>query len=249
MINALIHIRQISRLAAQEVRETLSIFQNRYQVEYRFLFKPQYRTATDSEPHLARSHKGGFLRLRVDMKFRTSSGPKKGAECKEEDNKSQVQFKKAKAAFRKLTGKRSKAKPNSSPAIEIDCTSSTIVTSDPPPAPPTQSSDLKAPEKVSMTLMETSTTTTSQHTAGTSARRHSGGSIPRAGGGRRKSGGGKKFHGGRFKQRPSKDHLSFDDPASRMYEQIPLLEVTKLPRGGISIETEAVGRVQVSLFG
>ena len=33
---------------------------------------------------------------------------------------------------------------------------------------------------------------------------------------------------------------------SRAYDSIPLLEQTKLPRGGISIETEAVGRVQVS---
>jgi hypothetical protein len=32
---------------------------------------------------------------------------------------------------------------------------------------------------------------------------------------------------------------------SNAYDSIPLLEQTKLPRGGISIETEAVGRVQV----
>ena len=30
------------------------------------------------------------------------------------------------------------------------------------------------------------------------------------------------------------------------YAQVPLLELTKLPRGGVSMETEAVGRVQVS---
>ena len=31
----------------------------------------------------------------------------------------------------------------------------------------------------------------------------------------------------------------------KSYEQVPLLEQTKLPRGGLSMETEAVGRVQV----
>jgi len=31
------------------------------------------------------------------------------------------------------------------------------------------------------------------------------------------------------------------------YDSIPLLEQTKLPRGGISLETKAVGRVQVSI--
>jgi len=35
---------------------------------------------------------------------------------------------------------------------------------------------------------------------------------------------------------------------SRAYDSIPLLEQTKLPRGGVSIETEAVGRVQVSIM-
>eukprot|EP00536_Pseudo-nitzschia_multiseries_P007501 jgi/Psemu1/256296/estExt_Genewise1Plus.C_1770056 len=34
---------------------------------------------------------------------------------------------------------------------------------------------------------------------------------------------------------------------SRAYDSIPLLEQTKLPRGGISIETEAVGRVQFGI--
>ena len=37
-----------------------------------------------------------------------------------------------------------------------------------------------------------------------------------------------------------------DISASNMYDLIPSLEVTKLPRGGLSIETEAVGRIQVS---
>jgi hypothetical protein len=33
----------------------------------------------------------------------------------------------------------------------------------------------------------------------------------------------------------------------KSYDQIPVLEQTKLPRGGISVETAAVGRVQVNL--
>ena len=36
-----------------------------------------------------------------------------------------------------------------------------------------------------------------------------------------------------------------DDPEDKTYDSIPLLEQTKLPRGGISIETKAVGMVQV----
>ena len=36
---------------------------------------------------------------------------------------------------------------------------------------------------------------------------------------------------------------------SRAYDSIPLLEQIKLPRGGISVETEAVGRVQVRGIG
>jgi hypothetical protein len=32
----------------------------------------------------------------------------------------------------------------------------------------------------------------------------------------------------------------------KAYDAIPVLEQTKLPRGGISMETKAVGRVQVS---
>ena len=45
---------------------------------------------------------------------------------------------------------------------------------------------------------------------------------------------------------PKDGHSPPDDHVlARMYDSIPPLEVTKLPRGGISIETEAVGRVQV----
>jgi hypothetical protein len=54
--------------------------------------------------------------------------------------------------------------------------------------------------------------------------------------------------GGRKK--PHKNASSKDGPddqsVSRMYDSVPPLEVTQLPRGGISIETEAVGRIQVS---
>ena len=39
----------------------------------------------------------------------------------------------------------------------------------------------------------------------------------------------------------------FDDPVVvESYDSVPLLEITELPRGGISMETQAVGRVQVS---
>ena len=38
----------------------------------------------------------------------------------------------------------------------------------------------------------------------------------------------------------------YDDPAiTRGYDSIPLIEVDQLPRGGISLETKAVGRIQV----
>jgi hypothetical protein len=38
----------------------------------------------------------------------------------------------------------------------------------------------------------------------------------------------------------------FDDPAViRGYESVQLLEIDVLPRGGISLETKAVGRIQV----
>ena len=35
---------------------------------------------------------------------------------------------------------------------------------------------------------------------------------------------------------------------ARAYDDIPILEQTKLPRGGVSVETKAVGRVQVRLL-
>lgn len=39
----------------------------------------------------------------------------------------------------------------------------------------------------------------------------------------------------------------YDDPkVVRGYESVPLLELDHLPRGGISLETKAVGRIQVS---
>ena len=43
-------------------------------------------------------------------------------------------------------------------------------------------------------------------------------------------------------------HTYYDDAPHviKSYDQIPVLEQTKLPRGGISMETKAVGRVQVS---
>ncbi len=50
------------------------------------------------------------------------------------------------------------------------------------------------------------------------------------------------------KRSAGKDVPAEDPSVSKMYEGIPLLEATKLPRGGISIETDAVGRVQVSLY-
>jgi len=56
-----------------------------------------------------------------------------------------------------------------------------------------------------------------------------------SGGNRKKLGGNQNPHG--------------EDPSvTRMYHLIPELETTKLPRGGISVDTEAVGRVQVSVF-
>lgn len=40
----------------------------------------------------------------------------------------------------------------------------------------------------------------------------------------------------------------FDDPSvTAGYQNVPLLEMTKLPRGGISVDTKAVGRVQVRI--
>lgn len=48
------------------------------------------------------------------------------------------------------------------------------------------------------------------------------------------------------KSGPPRESLLEDASVARMYDSIPPLEVTKLPRGGLSIETEAIGRVQVS---
>jgi hypothetical protein len=59
---------------------------------------------------------------------------------------------------------------------------------------------------------------------------------------RRTSGGNRKKLGGN--QNPHGE----DPSVTRMYRLIPELDTTKLPRGGISVDTEAVGRVQVSLF-
>ena len=39
-----------------------------------------------------------------------------------------------------------------------------------------------------------------------------------------------------------------DDPqVVKAYNAVPVLEQTKLPRGGVSVETKAVGRVQVGI--
>lgn len=46
-------------------------------------------------------------------------------------------------------------------------------------------------------------------------------------------------------EQPSTD-LNHLGKIGNAYDSIPLLEQTKLPRGGISMETKAVGRVQVS---
>ena len=38
----------------------------------------------------------------------------------------------------------------------------------------------------------------------------------------------------------------FDDPAVvQGYESVPLIDIDVLPRGGISLETQAIGRIQV----
>jgi hypothetical protein len=51
----------------------------------------------------------------------------------------------------------------------------------------------------------------------------------------------------RGKKIVERDVPLIDDPIMcRMYEAIPELELTTLPRGGTSIETDAVGRIQVS---
>ena len=44
------------------------------------------------------------------------------------------------------------------------------------------------------------------------------------------------------------DAEGLDGPdVDKAYENVPLLDITHLPRGGVSIETQAVGHVQVSL--
>ena len=40
-------------------------------------------------------------------------------------------------------------------------------------------------------------------------------------------------------------HGLSEDMLAKMYDLIPAMEVTKLPRGGVSIETNSVGRIQV----
>ncbi len=44
----------------------------------------------------------------------------------------------------------------------------------------------------------------------------------------------------------AKENVNEEEAMSRMYDLIPQLEVTQLPRGGISIETKAIGQIQVS---
>jgi len=45
------------------------------------------------------------------------------------------------------------------------------------------------------------------------------------------------------------DSSAGDAPhVTKAYDEIPVLEQTKLPRGGVSVETSAVGRIQVRAF-
>lgn len=66
---------------------------------------------------------------------------------------------------------------------------------------------------------------------------------------KRMSGGGRQPS---FRRRSSRRNIMRDAPpvddpkVLENYERIPDLEITKLPRGGLSVETEAVGLVQVS---
>ena len=47
----------------------------------------------------------------------------------------------------------------------------------------------------------------------------------------------------------SKSRLSVTDAAvAAGYEAVPYLEVDRLPRGGVSVETKAVGRIQVNII-
>jgi hypothetical protein len=49
-------------------------------------------------------------------------------------------------------------------------------------------------------------------------------------------------------QSEASERIVFKDSPQikKAYDAVPLLEQNKLPRGGVSIETKAVGRVQVS---
>lgn len=46
---------------------------------------------------------------------------------------------------------------------------------------------------------------------------------------------------------PASDDFVESPMTTRAYAAVPILEQTKLPRGGVSVDTKAVGRVQVSL--
>jgi hypothetical protein len=62
----------------------------------------------------------------------------------------------------------------------------------------------------------------------------------------RRRSGANKLNRSRKSEEKGSPHL--DDPnLCKLYETIPELDVTILPRGGTSIETEAVGRIQVCL--
>ena len=48
-------------------------------------------------------------------------------------------------------------------------------------------------------------------------------------------------------KKSKRQYKIFDDPAVvEGYDSVPLIEIDPLPRGGISLETKAVGRIQVS---
>jgi hypothetical protein len=50
------------------------------------------------------------------------------------------------------------------------------------------------------------------------------------------------------KSRPSKFKIYDDPDVVAGYASVPLIEVDRLPRGGISLETRAVGRIQVRSY-
>jgi len=64
---------------------------------------------------------------------------------------------------------------------------------------------------------------------------------------KRSSGGGNKHIKKIPKNGSSREAQTEDPSVARMYDAIPELEDTKLPRGGISIETEAIGRIQFGI--